>query len=163
MLSFVVAAIPSLTPKECVSGLMNGLAAFNLRRFDLYEGWFDENSTVTLAQSDAYHGIDEIKEYTSLIFPSSPFISTNGLFRSDSSFVSVDAEKRSCVLMRTNHNRLQMSELAGNELFEAAVMLKLEWRFDDKKIGNIWVHCAPRPCSPRAPCIAGCAITPDVC
>ena len=99
----------------------------------------------------------------SLIFPSSPFISTNGLFRSDSSFVSVDAEKRSCVLMRTNHNRLQMSELAGNELFEAAVMLKLEWRFDDKKIGNIWTYCAPRPCSPRAPCIAGCAITPDVC
>ena len=41
------------------------------------------------------------------------------------------------------HDRFQLSEMAGNKLFEFANMVKLEWRFDDQKVGNIKVYCAP--------------------
>ena len=78
-------------------------------------------------------------------FPSSPYIAAVGMFRLDSRFVSFDAEKRSCVIMTHIHNRIRLSEMAGNELFEYASMYKLEWRFDDQKTGFINVYCAPPP------------------
>ena len=39
--------------------------------------------------------------------------------------------------------KFQLSEMAGNELFELVDMVKLEWRFDDQKVGSINVFCAP--------------------
>ena len=143
MLSLVITAIPSLTANECVGSYLTLDPPFNQRRFDLYETWFDDNSTVTLAQVGTYKGVDGIKEYVQFAYPSSPYIATVGRLREDSSFVSFDPEKRSCVMMSKYHSRFQMSEMAGNELFEFAVMNTLEWRFDDQKIGDISIYCAP--------------------
>ena len=131
MFSLVITAIPSLTANECVGSAIALDPPFDLRSFDLYETWFDDNSSMTLAQAGNYKGVDDIKEYVQFAFPSSPYMATVGTFRSDSSFVSFDAEKRSCVMMTKHHARVQMSEMAGNELFEFADMNTLEWRFDD--------------------------------
>ena len=98
---------------------------------------------MTLAQVGTYKGVDGIKEYVQFAYPSSPYIATVGTLRSEDSFVSFDPEKRSCVVMTKIHDRIQMSEMAGNELFESAYMVTIEWRFDDQKIGNINVYCAP--------------------
>jgi|NorSeaMetagenome_1021524.scaffolds.fasta_scaffold80195_2 hypothetical protein len=35
--------------------------------------------------------------------------------------------------------------MAGGKLFEYVNMYKLEWRFDDLKIGKIDLYCAPSP------------------
>ena len=128
---------------ECVGSYLALDPPFNLRSFELYGNWFDNSSSMTLAQAGNYKGVDGIKEGFQFIFPSSPYIATVGRLRSDSSFVSFDAEKRSCVVMNKFHGRIQMSEMVGNELFETAFMITLDWRFDDQKIGDTNVFCAP--------------------
>ena len=143
MLSLVITAIPSLTANECVGSYLALDPPFNLRSFELYGNWFDNSSSMTLAQAGTYKGAHDIEEYVKFVFPTSPYISTVGIFREDNSFVSFDPEKRSCVMMQMAHARLEFSEMAGNELFESANMVKLEWRFDDQKVGNINLYCAP--------------------
>eukprot|EP00964_Phaeocystis_antarctica_P037609 scaffold21489_cov67-Phaeocystis_antarctica.AAC.4 len=157
MLSIVITAIPSLTPPECVGSFLALDPPFDLQNFDLYGNWFDDNSTVTLAQSGNYKGAGDIEEYARFAFSSSPYIAAFGAFRIDSSFVSFDPEKRSCVMMVKIHDRNQLSKMAGNELFESAIMNTVEWRFDDQRVGNLNSYCAPlsRPgplCGPR--CVA---------
>ena len=143
MLSLVITAIPSLTANECVGSYFALDPPGNLRSFDLYETWFDDNSSMTLAQVGDFKGAGDIEEYARFAFPSSPYIATAGVFRSDFSFVSFDPEKRSCVMLIESHGRFQLSEVAGNELFEFANMNTLEWRFDDQKVGKMNVYCAP--------------------
>ena len=142
MLSLVV-GIPSLTANECVGSFLSLEPPFNLGSFDLYENWFDNNSSMTLAQAGTYKGVDDIKEYVQFAYPSSPYIAARGTLRSDPSFVSFDPEKRSCVMMNKFNARVQMSEMVGNELFESPDMNKLEWRFDDQKVGHMKLYCAP--------------------
>ena len=142
MLSLVITAIPSLTANECVGSFLALDPPFNLRSYDLLETWFDDNSSMTLAQTGTYKGVDDIEEYVKYVFPTSPYISSVGIFRVDNSFVSFDPEKRSCVMMQMTHARLEFSEMAGNELFEAVSMVKIEWRFDDQTVGDIDVFCA---------------------
>ena len=143
MLSLVVTAIPSLTANECAGSFLGLDPRLNLPEFDLYENWFDDNSIMTLAQAGNYKGAVDIEEYVRFSFPSSPNIAAFGSFRADTSFVSFDAENRSCVMMSEEHARYQLSEMAGNELFEFVVMYTLEWRFDDQKVGNINVYFDP--------------------
>ena len=45
----LVATIPSSMASNCAAAFLS--AQLNLRRFDKYETWFDENSTMTLAQA----------------------------------------------------------------------------------------------------------------
>ena len=54
MLALVLTAFPSLTLPECAGGFI--AAGFNPRKYDLYDTWFDENSTVTVAQAGVYRG-----------------------------------------------------------------------------------------------------------
>ena len=143
MLSLVITAIPSLTANECVGSFLALDPPFNLGSFDLYETWFDDNSSMTLAQAGNYKGAGDIEEYVRFSSPSSPYIVALGDIRSDFSFVSFDAEKRSCVTLLLGHGRFQLSEMAGNELFEFVAMYTLEWCFDEQKVGNINVYCAP--------------------
>ena len=49
MLALVLTAFPSLTLPECAGGFI--AAGLDLRKFELYDTWFDENSTVTLVQA----------------------------------------------------------------------------------------------------------------
>ena len=151
MLSLVITAIPSLTANECVGSFIALDPPLYLRNFDLYENWFDDNSSMTLAQAGNYKGAGDIEEYVRFSSPSSPYIAALGDIRSGFSFVSFDAEKRSCVTLLLGHGRFQLSEMAGNELFEFVAMYTLEWRFDDQKVGNINVYCAPLSW-PRALC-----------
>ena len=145
MLSLVIMATPSLTAPECVGSFLSLDPPFSLRSFDLYENWFDDNSSMSLAQTGNYKGVDNIKEYVQFNLPSSPYYAAVGTFRFDSSLASFDAEKRNCVMITKYHIRSQLAEMAGNALFESVFMLKLEWRFDDQKIGDINVFCAPPP------------------
>ena len=135
MLALMITAIPSLTAPECARGFI--AAGINLRKFELYDTWFDENSTVKLVQTGIYQGVDDIKEYLQFIVPVSPYISANGLLHDEKSFVSFDEEKRSCVFLSLAHNRFQMSEMGGNELFETVSFNTLEWRFDEQKVARI--------------------------
>ena len=152
MLSLVITAIPSLTANECVGSFLALDPPFNPGIFDLYENWFDNNSSMTLAQAGNYKGAGDIEEYVRFSSPSSPYIVALGDIRSDFSFVSFDAEKRSCVTLLLGHGRFQLSEMAGNELFESASLIKLEWRFDDQKVGDINVYCAPPSLGPGPLC-----------
>ena len=159
MLALVLTAFPSLTLPECAGGFI--AAGLDLRKFELYDTWFDENSTVTLVQAGVYQGVDDIKEYMKFLHPVSPYISAHGVLHAEQSFVSFDEEKRSCVFSNMIHSRFQMSEMGGNELFEAAWFNTVEWRFDDQKVGRIDIYCTlpsslrefcgPRPTAqPRA-------------
>ena len=67
MLALVLTAFPSLTLPECAGGFI--AAGLDLRKFELYDTWFDENSTVTLVQTGVYQGVDDIKEYMQFILP----------------------------------------------------------------------------------------------
>ena len=51
--------------------------------------------------------------------------------------------------MQMTHDRFQLSEMAGNLLFENPAMAEMEWRFDDQKMGKIDVYCAPPPLTPH--------------
>ena len=141
MLALVLSAFPSLTLPECGGGFI--AAGLDLRKFELYDTWFDENSTVTLVQNGVYQGVDDIKEYMQFIQSGSPYISANGLLHDEKSVLNFDEEKRSCVFLSLAHNRFQMSEMGGNELFESAWFSTMEWRFDDQKIGRIEVFGTP--------------------
>ena len=73
MLSFMVTAIssaPPLTGNECLAGITS--SEFNLRKLDQYERWFDDKSSMTLAQTGVYKGLDAVLEYSKFIFPGSP-------------------------------------------------------------------------------------------
>ena len=137
MLALLLTAFPSLslTLPECAGGFI--AAGLDLRKFELYDTWFDENSTVTLVQTGVYQGVDDIKEYMQFVLPISPYISANGLLYDEKSVVNFDEEKRSCVFLSLAHNRFQMSEMGGNELFETATFNTVEWRFDDQKVARI--------------------------
>ena len=159
MLALVLTAIPALTAPECAGGFI--AAGYNTRKFELYDTWFDENSTVTLVQAGVYQGVDDIKEYLQFILPVSPYISANGLLHNEQSFLNFDEKKRSCVFLFMFHTRFQMSGMGGNELFETAWFSTIEWRFDDQKMGRIEAFCTlpsslrefcgPRPTTqPRA-------------
>ena len=113
---------------------------------------------MTLAQAGNYKGVDGIKEYVQFAYPSSPYIATVGTLRSEDSFVSFDPEKRSCVVMTKIHDRTQLSEMAGNELFEYADMNTLEWRFDDRKVGHMKLYCAPLSVA-LGPCLGPVGLT----
>ena len=67
MLSLMVTAIPSLTAPDCAAGFVE--AQLNLRQFELYPTWFDDNTSLTLAQTGVYEGVDDIKEFTIDIRP----------------------------------------------------------------------------------------------
>ena len=139
MLALVLTAFPSLTLPECAGGFI--AAGLDLRKFELYDTWFDENSTVTLVQNGVYQGVDDIKEYMQFIQSGSPYISANGLLHDEKSVLNFDEEKRSCVFLSLAHNRFQMSEMGGNELFETAALNTVEWRFDDQKVARIDFFC----------------------
>ena len=158
MLSLVITAIPSLTANECVGSFLALDPPFNLRSFDLYETWFDDNSSTRLAQAGNYKGVDAIKEYVKYGFPTSPYIATAGLFRVDYSFdpESFDPEKRSCVMMQMSHVRVESSEMAGKDLYEGLGMVKMEWRFDDQKVGETNIYCAPLSLGPGPLCEPRC-------
>jgi hypothetical protein len=145
LLPAVTAAVPSLyfSAPDCVAGFIS--AQFNVRQFDQYATWFDENSTMILPQTGVFKGVDDILEYSKFIFPGSPYISTNGLLKRSDSLVSFDEEKRSCVFMSLVHSRFQMSEMGGNELFETVSFNTAEWRFDDRKVGRLEFFCALPP------------------
>ena len=85
MLAFVVTAIPSLTASECALSFIS--ANPDLRKFELYDTWFDDNSTTTLAQAGVYKGADDIKEYIKFVW-ASPYISANGFLHDQYSLVS---------------------------------------------------------------------------
>lgn len=140
LLPAVTAAVPSLyfSAPDCVAGFIS--AQFNVRQFDQYATWFDENSTMILPQTGVFKGVDDILEYSKFIFPGSPYISTNGLLKRSDSLVSFDEEKRSCVFMSLVHSRFEMSEIADNKLIETAWMNTVEWRFDDQKVGYLHVY-----------------------
>ena len=139
MLALVLSALPSLTLPECAGGFI--AAGLDLRKFELYDTWFDENSTVTVAQAGVYRGTDDILEYLQFLFSISPYISANGLLYKEQSVLSFDEEKRSCVFSSLVHSRFQMSEMGGNELFETAALNTVEWRFDDQKVGRMTIFC----------------------
>lgn len=73
--------------------------------------------------------------------------------------MSVDPEKRSCLFLRFTHDRFQFSEMAGNLLFEGPRMAKLEWRFDDQKMGKVGLYCAPPSPTLTHP-LTSCAMAP---
>jgi len=139
MLALVITAFPSLTASECVGGFIAN--RFDVRKFELYDTWFDENSTVTLVQTGVYQGVDDIREYFKFSLPVSPYISAYGLLHYENSIVNFDEDKRSCKFLVLAHNRFQMSEMGGNELFETAWFSTVEWRFDDQKVGRIAAFC----------------------
>jgi len=142
MLSLMVTAIPSLTAPDCAAGFVE--AQLNLRQFELYPTWFDDNTSLTLAQTGVYEGVDDIEEYIRYMFPGSPYFSVHGILRSEKTFLSFDEEKRSCMFLRMNHNRYQMSEMANNELWEAPALVKFEWHFDTQRVGRMDVYLGDR-------------------
>ena len=75
LLPAVTAAVPSLyfSAPDCVAGFIS--AQFNVRQFDQYATWFDENSTMILPQTGVFKGVDDILEYSKFIFPGSPYTS----------------------------------------------------------------------------------------
>ena len=141
MLALLLTAFPSLslTLPECAGGFI--AAGLDLRKFELYDTWFDENSTVTVVQAGVYQGVDEIKEYMKFVLPVSPYISVNAVLHDEKSVINLDEEKRSCEFLNLFHNRVQMSEMGGNELFETALFNTVEWRFDDQKVGRMKIFC----------------------
>jgi hypothetical protein len=135
----MITASPSLTASECAGGFIAN--RFDVRKFELYDTWFDENSTVTLVQAGVYQGVDDIREYFKFSLPVSPYISAYGLLHYENSIVNFDEDKRSCKFLVLAHNRFQMSEMGGNELFETAWFSTVEWRFDDQKVGPMAAFC----------------------
>ena len=61
MLSLMAKATPSLTRNDCVAGLIG--SGFNFGKFERYDDWFDNNSSITVAQTGTYTGRDDIEEY----------------------------------------------------------------------------------------------------
>ena len=61
MLALMTTAIPSLTMNECLGGL--AASGFDFSLFSRYDDWFDNNSSMTLAQTGTYTGRDDIEEY----------------------------------------------------------------------------------------------------
>lgn len=131
---------PSFT-EQCAGSFLR--AGLNFAQFELYDRWFDDNSSLTLAQAGTYNGARDIEEYVRFLSPNSPYISALGGLDLERSLLSVDAEKKTCVFMQMFHDRLQLSEMAGNALFEFSSMVKLEWRHGDQRVGKLAFFYAP--------------------
>ena len=69
------------------------------------------------------------------------YLSVNAVLHDEKSVINLDEEKRSCEFLNLFHNRVQMSEMGGNELFETALFNTVEWRFDDQKVGRMKIFC----------------------
>lgn len=138
-------AASNLTALECVQSFLLLSPPFDLRSFDLYESWFDDESEMTLAQAGTYRGVDNIKEYVMFAYPTSPYISValQPPGSAENAIVGFDEAERVCVMSTMYHNRYAMSPMAGSELFQYVWMTKLEWRFDAQKIGQISIYYDP--------------------
>ena len=83
------------TVSECYFGF--GSLDFGLNKFENYENYFDANSTVTVAQTGVYEGLEGIEEYVrALGDPSSPFIDAVDTLSTSPPSVSVDDETGIC-------------------------------------------------------------------
>ena len=53
-------------------------------------------------------------------------------------------------MLQMTHDRVQLSEMAGNLFFETPAVAEMEWRIDNQKMGKVDVYCVP-PSPPHPP------------
>ncbi|KAJ8612686.1 hypothetical protein CTAYLR_002126 [Chrysophaeum taylorii] len=79
---------------KCISGFAR--TGFLFRNFHMYPSYFNEESTMTLAQAGTYEGPDDIEEYVRFALDTSPYVASELDLELLTTFKSFDAETGIC-------------------------------------------------------------------
>ena len=86
---------PQPTPAQLCAGAFLQLE-FDLFNYDAYDTYFDETSTLTLAQAGTYTGPDGIKEYVKFADVDSPYIRAKRSYERNSEMTDFDPTTNIC-------------------------------------------------------------------
>jgi hypothetical protein len=115
----------------------------DVRDFDRYEEFFREDSVVELAQTGAYRGPADIREYVSFLFPTSPFFTTEPQDYSDKRrLLSFDQETGECRFIDATFTRYNLDPAftSGATVVDLVVMGTVYLNLRERKItrGNVF-------------------------
>lgn len=110
-------------------------AAFASLHFDpedyyRYDTFFDDESTLTLAQAGIYRGPEGIEEYVRFAHESSPYVENHDILYSQTFLKSFDRENDRCKFMAHRVHRYEMDPSTVREsTFLAGTLLQIEYDF----------------------------------
>ncbi|KAJ8601595.1 hypothetical protein CTAYLR_008452 [Chrysophaeum taylorii] len=92
---------------KCITGFRR--LAFVYNNFDMYPTYFNEESTMTLAQAGTYEGPEDIEEYVRYATASSPYVLSKLDLELLTTFTSFDAETGICQFVTVQHSDYTMN------------------------------------------------------
>jgi len=136
-------AQPQLSPEEsnmCLGALFS--SGFRLRDYDNYPNFFSENSSMTLAQTGTYQGIEDIKEYLQFGEEEPYGVVRQTVETPHVRYVvtSFNEQGRSCTALLLVHQRASTTDIGGAVTYENLVAFKLYIDLNIQKVttANIW-------------------------
>lgn len=138
VLGFAGTASAQFLPEECAGFLSLG---FDFTNYNQYPVWFDDNSTMILAQAGVYQGPENIEEYVKFANIDSPYVVDSVDLNTTSSIVGFDPNSGTCTFLRFSvaTYELDPTNTAGYS-FITGYMLKFFYSIPKNKIDNINVY-----------------------
>eukprot|EP00656_Telonema_subtile_P048721 TRINITY_DN5880_c0_g1_i2.p1 TRINITY_DN5880_c0_g1~~TRINITY_DN5880_c0_g1_i2.p1 ORF type:complete len:385 (+),score=49.41 TRINITY_DN5880_c0_g1_i2:182-1336(+) len=131
-------SLPS-TPASPVSQCEDfGDLDFDLRKTENYDKWFDDNTTMTLAQAGVYVGAEGIAEYVKFALKDSPYVKDANLVTYTGYLREWNAASSECVFAGGIYFDYVIN--FGLPRFKAAVMVRVDYRPADNKISRLMAY-----------------------
>lgn len=129
------------SPDQCAGFLLLG---FDFASYDQYPVWFDENSTMTLAQAGAYQGPESIEEYVKFANEDSPYVSTAVEVNATANVVGFDPVSGTCIFLvfSLSEYDLDPTTTPGYSL-NIAVMAKFSFSIPKNMIDSVNIYYTP--------------------
>ena len=135
MLSLIKTSAAQYTIEQC-----GGIKAleFELTNFEKYPVYFDENTTMTLAQTGVYKGPEELEEYVRFIDLSGPYMKTMKELNVTYADLIFDSDTGSCTYLsfRSFEYENEPSITAGYH-YATTMMIKMKYSISKHKITQI--------------------------
>jgi len=138
LISTIRADTPSYTPEQCDGFIQLQVDILN---YDRYDEYFNEESTMTLAQSGTYQGPDQIEEYVRFADTSSPYINERYNYNMTYDISGFDPIDGVCTFLIYSTNGIRFNDnLTKGGLINRGVIQKLYYSIPQNKVTTIYIY-----------------------
>lgn len=140
---FLLLSLPTLTLAQYNPDLCAGFVAleFSFSNFDRYPEWFDDNSTITLAQAGQYQGAADIAEYVRFANIDSPYVNDGMRVNFTSSISGFDPMTGICKFSLVEASLYILNpEVTGGQSFTVGVMANFHYSIPNNNLAKIDVY-----------------------
>ena len=141
--SFLLLSLPTFTLAQYNPDLCAGFVAleFSFPNFDRYPEWFDDNSTLTLAQAGEYKGAADIVEYVRFANIDSPYVNDAMLVNLTSSISGFDPMTGICKFSLVEASWYILNpEVTGGQSFTVGVMGNFYYSIPNNNLAKVDVY-----------------------